>query len=366
MIASSLRSAVVAALALVAGVQAAPQSTTPGNTTSNAGSKACNNSPELCSRQYNNITHMGAHDSSFLRDASTGNSIAGNQFKNATAALNAGIRLLQAQIHKPNTTLEMCHTSCSLLDAGPLETWLAAVNDWMVANPNEVVTLLLVNSDKAPASDFGAVFEKSGIAKLGYKPQTTSATTNWPTLDTMIGQGTRVVSFITNMDYSASTPYLLPEFDFVFETPFEVTQLTGFNCTVDRPSRANPATTAIGNGWMGLVNHFKYQSLASNIMVPDVDRIDVVNSAATTADGNLGKHVQQCKSEWSKQPNFVLVDFWDKGDPMAAADALNGVSGASGRKTSSNETSTGSAAANGRRLGYGALLAFLSAALLLV
>ena len=238
---TSLRSAVVAALAVVAQVQAAPQSSPGNNTTSDSGSKACNNSPELCSRQYNNITHMGAHDSSFLRDASTGNSIAGNQFKNATAALNAGIRLLQAQIHKPNTTLEMCHTSCSLLDAGPLETWLSAVNDWMTANPNEVVTLLLVNSDSAPASDFGAVFESSGISKLGYKPQTTSATTNWPTLDSMISQGTRVVSFITNMNYSASTPYLLPEFDFVFETPFEVTQLTGFNCTVDRPSRARPA-----------------------------------------------------------------------------------------------------------------------------
>lgn len=40
---------------------------------------ACNNSPDLCGRSYANVTHLGAHDSAFLRDASTGYSQAGNQ-----------------------------------------------------------------------------------------------------------------------------------------------------------------------------------------------------------------------------------------------------------------------------------------------
>ncbi|KND94752.1 hypothetical protein TOPH_00558 [Tolypocladium ophioglossoides CBS 100239] len=358
----SLRAAIAAALVAVVSVQAAPQ-TTPaaGN-----GTKACNNSPSLCSRQYNRITYMGAHDSSFLRDKSTGNSLSGNQFMNATVALDAGFRLLQAQVHKPNSTLELCHTTCSLLDSGPLESWLAAVNDWMSKNPNEVVTLVLVNSDNAPASDFGSVFEKSGISKLGYQSTTTSATGNWPTLDTMISQGTRVVSFVTNMKYSSSTPYLLPEFDFVFETPFEVTELTGFNCTLDRPSGAGPATTALFNNFMSLVNHFKYQSLGSGIMVPDVDRIDVVNSPATSADGNLGKHLQACKTQWNQQPNFVLVDFWDRASPIEAADSMNGLSSTTGRKSApSSDQSTGSVT-NSRNLEHGALVAFLTATLLLV
>ncbi|POR34100.1 Uncharacterized protein TPAR_05739 [Tolypocladium paradoxum] len=365
----SLRAAAAAALLAVASVQAAPQATATsavGGNTSVAGTRACNNSPSLCSRQYNRITYMGAHDSSFLRDKSTGNSLSGNQFKNATVALDAGLRLLQAQVHKPNSTLELCHTSCSLLDAGPLESWLAAVNDWMAKNPNEVVTLVLVNSDNAPASDFGSVFEKSGISKLGYKSTTTSATGNWPTLDTMINQGTRVVSFVTNIQYSSATPYLLPEFDFAFETPFAVTELTGFNCTLDRPSRAGPAATALSNNFMSLVNHFKYQSLGSSIMVPDVDRIDVVNSPATSADGNLGKHLQACKTQWNQQPNFVLVDFWDRASPIQAVDSMNGLGSTTGRKSaSSSEQSTGSVT-NSQNLEYGALVAFLTATLLLV
>lgn len=41
---------------------------------------ACNNSPTLCSKSYGEITYLGAHDSPFVRDASTDHSIAANQY----------------------------------------------------------------------------------------------------------------------------------------------------------------------------------------------------------------------------------------------------------------------------------------------
>lgn len=40
---------------------------------------ACNNSPDLCSKTYGEITHLGAHDSPFVRDATTDYSTAGDQ-----------------------------------------------------------------------------------------------------------------------------------------------------------------------------------------------------------------------------------------------------------------------------------------------
>lgn len=43
-------------------------------------STACNNSPDLCDKSYGEITHLGAHDSPFVRDASTSNSVAGDQY----------------------------------------------------------------------------------------------------------------------------------------------------------------------------------------------------------------------------------------------------------------------------------------------
>ncbi|CAM1505484.1 Fc.00g111210.m01.CDS01 [Cosmosporella sp. VM-42] len=356
----SLRSAFAGALVAASLANAAPQLESRATNSS-----ACNNSPELCSRQYNKITHMGAHGSSFLRDAGSGIAAAGNQYKNATDALDAGLRLLQAQVHKQNSTLELCHTSCDLLDAGPLEDWLSTINDWMTANPDEVVTLLLVNSDEAKAAEFGSVFSRSGISNMSFTPAASEATSEWPTLQSMIDDKKRIVAFITNMDAASDYPYLIPEFDYVFETSFEVSDLTGFNCTLDRPSRADSATAAISNNWLGLVNHFKYQSLGTDIFLPDVSNIEIVNSADTTTDGNLGKHLDQCKSEWGVVPNFVLVDFFDKGDVIKATDNINEITDGTGRTnvTSDDESQ---AARGDRNMKTGALIAFLAAAVMMV
>ncbi len=90
---------------------------------------ACNNSPSLCSRAYNNITQLGAHDSPFLRNKDTSFSTSGNHYYDTTTQLDAGVRLLSAQVHKNDNgtgadAWHLCHSSCDLLDAGTLETFL--------------------------------------------------------------------------------------------------------------------------------------------------------------------------------------------------------------------------------------------------
>lgn len=352
--------ALTSALAATVNSLPQPQSDQGSSTT------ACNNSPSLCDRSYNSITHLGGHNSAFLRDESTGNSLSGNQYHNATKALDAGLRLLQAQVHQGNTSLSLCHSSCNLLDAGPLEDWLSAINYWMGENPNDVVTILLVNSAEASADDFGAVFESSGLGQYGYTPATPGATGDWPTLQTMIDNGQRVVPFVTNVQSSPSAPYILPEFDYVFETHFDVLELSGFNCTLDRPSKIDSATSAVTSNYLGLVNHFKYQRLTGTIQLPDIDNLDVVNSAATDAVGNLGTHLDTCNTEWGTQPTFVLVDFFDEGDPLAAVDSMNQLSDVTGRTAVSARGGTSAAGPKARGLEFAALLGFVSAALLLV
>ncbi|KAI1828375.1 PLC-like phosphodiesterase [Xylaria intraflava] len=328
-----------------------------------ASTVACNNFPALCNRSYANITHMGAHDSSFLRDASTQNSVAGNQFFNATAALDAGLRLLQVQVHKLNNTIEMCHTSCDLLDAGPLETWLGDIKSWMDSNPNEVVTLLIVNSDGQDVSEFGAVFKSSGIAEYGFTP----SGNGWPTLQSMINAKTRLVTFIASITPSSAFPYLLTEFDFVFETAFGVTSPNDFNCTLNRPSTQSSASAALSAGLLPLINHFLDTGLGSSITFPNVDAIGTTNSPSTNTLGALGQQIQTCNTQWGHLPTFVLVDFWNEGPSISAADAINGVSNPVGRKNDTANADPTNEAKRGRGVaGYtGALVAFFAAALLL-
>ncbi|KAI0480482.1 PLC-like phosphodiesterase [Xylariaceae sp. FL0804] len=334
---------------------------------------ACNNSPDLCDRTYGNITHMGAHDSAFLRDDSTDNSVSGDQYYNATIALDAGLRLLQAQVHDLDGAIELCHTSCDLLDAGTLESWLSDIAFWMANNPNDVVTLLLVNSDNFNASQFGAAFEGAGIAKYGFTP---SNGTGWPTLQSMIDADTRLVSFVASLDNSTAYPYLLSEFDHVFETAYDVTSLDGFNCTLDRPSTYASAAAAIKAGMLPLMNHFAYSQLAASLEVPDVDDVATTNSPSTSETGALGAEAQQCTKQWGTKPTFVLVDFWNMGPAITTADNLNGItavgrthqngtgSGSSGSSGGGDGTSSGPRLASNSMASV-SLVAFLAAALFL-
>lgn len=51
--------------------------------------------------------------------------------------LSAGVRLVTAQVHKDNSQWRLCHSSCSLLDAGLLSDWLASIKSWLDEHPNE-------------------------------------------------------------------------------------------------------------------------------------------------------------------------------------------------------------------------------------
>jgi hypothetical protein len=129
-----------------------------------AAERACNNSPKLCSKPYDQITHLGAHDSPFLRDSSTGFSTFGNQFFNTTVQLDAGVRLLSAQVHVASNTetkareLHLCNSSCALFDVGAVSAWLWEIRTWVDANPFDIVTLVLVNMDGIDVVELAAEY----------------------------------------------------------------------------------------------------------------------------------------------------------------------------------------------------------------
>jgi hypothetical protein len=321
---------------------------------------ACNNSPDLCNRAYNNITHLGAHDSPFLRNAETSFSTSGNHYYNTTIQLDAGVRLLSAQIPKSNDSSgapswHLCHSSCDLLDAGTLESWLSSIKTWMDANTNDVVTLLLVNSDNAPASALGPIFSASGLDKLAYTPpSTTVVPQTWPSLDSLIGNQTRLMTFVANLPEAAPQyPFLMDEFSFIFENAFENINPGNFSCVPDRPSTLGGSTaTAAESGKMFLQNHFLYENQLFGIQSPNETYANVTN--AETGFGSLGESIKNCTGVYGKPPNFVLVDFFNVGPAMDSVDAANGVSGSvQGRKSVGTEkvTQSTSGGAGGRQQG---------------
>ncbi|PGH02507.1 hypothetical protein AJ79_07620 [Helicocarpus griseus UAMH5409] len=298
--------------------------------------QACNNSPTLCSKTYDQISHLGAHNSPFLRDASTGFSSSGNQFYNTTVQLDSGVRLLSAQMHEHEGEQHLCHTSCSLMDAGRLRDWLSEIKEWMDKNPNDVVTIILVNSDEASPEVLDAEFKEAKLDTYAYKPTDPVVPPSpWPSLQTLINAKTRLLVFVTSLGDSGVTtaPYLMQEFNFIFETPFEVVKPEEFTCAPHRPSQLqNKASDALSSGRLSFVNHFLGTEGGLGIVSPNVEKIKTTNSPGDE-EGALGSFVKKCRKEyWNRGPTFVLVDFFDQGPAIKTIDELNGVTEVVGRK----------------------------------
>ena len=154
----------------------------------------CNGYTALCDRQYSNITFVGTHDSAFVGILPTE-----NQHDTVTQQLNAGVRFLQAQTHVLNGNLELCHTSCLEENSGSLQNYLSTIKSFLDANPNELITLLLVNGDFQSPTLFDQNFKAVGLDTYAFVPATSPnplPIDSWPTLGNMIAAGQRLVVFL--------------------------------------------------------------------------------------------------------------------------------------------------------------------------
>ncbi|OAX44460.1 PLC-like phosphodiesterase [Rhizopogon vinicolor AM-OR11-026] len=272
----------------------------------------CNGSPDLCDRSFGNVTFVGAHDSYAVGV----NNLFTNQDYNITQQMNDGIRMLQVQAHNSSGVIHLCHTSCSYYDAGTLETYLTTVKTWLDANPNEVLSLLIVNSDDLAPTNYDTVFKSVGLDTVSYSPPSASLLeSDWPTLGTLIDSGTRLVTF---MDYEAnftSVPYIIDEFTNIWETAYDVT--TSFDCSVNR---SNSVTSTS----MYLINHF-LDTLVLGQPTPDMSQLNQTNAVSGT--NSLGEQFDLCISQQGKNPNFMLVDFYEYGggSVFEVAATANGV-----------------------------------------
>ncbi|KAK3672677.1 hypothetical protein LTR78_007489 [Recurvomyces mirabilis] len=280
--------------------------------------QACNGNAAFCDRPYSNVSLIGTHDSAFVGSIVDPRV---NQEKSVPTQLDAGIRFLQSQTHTINNgaQLEMCHTTCTELDAGSFQNYSSTIKTWLDDSPDDVITLLIVNGDNVDVSMFDAVFSSTGLKQYAFVPSTSPnqlAINDWPTYAQMITANTRLVVFIDSKANQNIVPYILDEFTYFFETPYDTTDPNFAECTLDRPAGGSAA------GRMYIVNHFLDASLFG-ILFPN-DAADYTTNAAT-GSGSIGAQAQLCESDYQRPPNVVLVDMFDRGDVFAAQDALNGV-----------------------------------------
>jgi len=304
------------------------QATVPPTPTVDPGQispSVCNGHATLCNRKYSNITMVAAHNSPFDQ----AKSLSSNQNYGVVAQLNDGVRMLSGQTHMKNGTLHFCHTTCTLEDAGPVEDYFAKVTAWLISHPHEVVTLLLVNGDHNALSEFVLPLTSSGLSKHAYFPPVVPMLLDdWPSLAELIKSNQRAVIFIDFGAEPTTTPWILDEFHHIWETPSDPTD-TSFPCTVQRPPGLSVADSSKR---MYMANHNLNDNITligPTVQIPDLKHLNATNGLA--GELSLGLAANNCAAVWGRYPNFLSVDYYEKGNPFngsafAVAAFANGVS----------------------------------------
>ncbi len=312
---------------------------------------ACNGHPELCGRRLDEAAFAATHNS--MAAADSPNWMFPNQEKGIQGQLDDGVRGFLVDVHygipvgdRIKTFIEdeaanmvkyeetlgkegvdagmrirarlvgketgerdvyLGHGFCEL-GARKFTDALEETRDFLVANPGEVIIIIIQDEGVAPA-DIARCFEESGLAPLVYRGP---AKPPWPTLGEMIALDQRVVVFAEHA--VADVPWYHPVSEVFQETPYGFKSLSEFS---NVPNRGGTA------GSLLLMNHW-----IETTPTPRPSNAEIVNAFDV-----LYERAEDLRKKRGKMPTLVAVDFYATGDLMKVVDTLNGVAAAPAETT---------------------------------
>ncbi|KAJ1643870.1 hypothetical protein J3B02_003621 [Coemansia erecta] len=297
----------------------------------------CNGHASLCSKRYNEVSYACTHNSYSYPPPNAIEVL--NQEHSIQQQLTDGIRAFMLDLVRPELepnpktptedieAVHLCHASCILIDKGTLETTLKIFKDFMDKNPHEVITFIIENFSEFSVDQVEPSFKASGIDKYAYipefQPNTKKSGYKWPTLKQMIDKDKRLMVFMDDKADVSKVPYILPEWEYVIETPFEnISPVKQFPCSQDRPRDGKPRDLLV-------MNHFAYNR--ANILGKNIDTpltASQINKHGYNAAESLQQQVDTCNAVWgSRVPNFITVDYYNVGkdDIFGIVNKINGV-----------------------------------------
>lgn len=266
----------------------------------------CNGHEALCARRLDEIALAGTHNS--YANADEGFAAPG-QTHSVARQLHDGIRVLHFEVLSwddattdAGAVISLCHGLCEL-GHRELASQLRDVSAFLQTNQREIVVLLLERADHTvTADDLGDAFVDAGLAAR-VRLQTQGAP--WPTLGALLDGGTPVIALLDDTSGS-SYPWLLPRWEWTYETPWNNQTLADFErCGADRGQEGNSL--------------YVVDTYLEDEIIPTAEHARLVNEAPFLID-----RLSACRASQQRLPNFVMVNFYEVGDVFRAVDVLNG------------------------------------------
>ncbi|MEU9605337.1 FG-GAP-like repeat-containing protein [Streptomyces sp. NPDC048057] len=263
---------------------------------------------------YDQMTYLTTHNSFWNTEDLKDDTVAAPAQPHSIATqLNDGVRGLMLDVYDGNTSGEgsvrLCHGNCDL-GTVPLVPTLRTIKDWLdaPANSQEIVTLHLEDraSKAALEADLAAV---PGLAALIYNPRREGvAEQGWPTVSEMISRNKRLVVFSSAGHHDERNSGIMYNQNWTVENYWEM-GLPGLTANWSCYSRWEHIPLVREEGKfrrLFVMNHFRSYP-----------------SAPTSANDNAklaNRAGRFCMPAARKKPNFLAIDQYRDGNPMAAVD----------------------------------------------
>ncbi len=258
----------------------------------------CNGHAELCDRPLDEVVFAGTHNSHASSDDGF-SQFNTNQVHGIPTQLAEGVRLLLIDtVYADDNSISLCHGPCNLGSIPHLDT-LQTIVDFLVANPGEV--LAIIYQDDVSAADLALDYAATGAEALTYAHPVGEP---WPTLGELVTADTRLL--VTVEQGGPPPAWHQHVWDLAWDTPYAPMDPADMSCELNRGSPDND---------LFLLNHW----VANQLGLPSPDGAEIVN-----AYDFLLARAEECEALWDHPPNFIAVDFYDRGDLLAVVDTLNG------------------------------------------